>query len=424
MPEAAAPVAPPPAQTAPPVDDVMSRMESFATGKPVEKPQEKPVEPKPETKPPEQAKAPEKEAPAKETKPETKPGEKPAEKPAETPEAKTDKPAEPAKTPRPWEMYRGEKKAREELQAKFDALQKEHEAIRSQSNQPDVTKHPDYVRYKTRAEELENEIKFVNYEKSEEFKTKYLEPYNKSAQELTKEAMELVIEKQDEATGQVTTRALTADEFWNVVRQPNAEAAHKAAKNLFPNDPLKANDLLAKRKELTKSWQAMDQARQEYKTKGAEREKQLQDEMKANQARETQMATQRAEQFHQAVQADLNHAERKEFFSAPDDDPKGKEILTKGFNFADKAFGLTGENEQGFPEEEMPAVHAAMRNRAGSWPYLKHLVVKERARVKELEAKLAEYEKSEPGPGTPAGAKTVEEDTWEKRMEKAAVTFH
>lgn len=377
------PLSPPPPDTS-----FEERASKFAVDDMGDKVKE-PPKPAPAKQPakPEQQKEPPKPVEQKQEPP--KEQEKPAEeKPVET---QAEKPK-----PRPWEMYHNAKKELENKDKELATIKAEFEQFKKQAQVVDPTEHPEFQKIKTRAQELEDHIKYVDYTKSDEFKNKYDQPYKDLSARLTTEATELMIE--DAATGNV--RALQPDEFWNVVRAETAEQAYKAAKALFPDDPAKVSDLVGKRRQIAESWRARAAALTEFKTKGAEREQQMTQARQKQEQAAQQQAMERAQKFHEFSEAALKDERLKEYFTAAEDDPKGKELLTKGFKEADKAFGIGDAPAEG---EDEVAIHASVRNKAGSWLYLRYKMEKYKGELEQARKELDGYKKSQPTSGSPQG---------------------
>jgi hypothetical protein len=78
-----------------------------------------------------------------------------------------------------------------------------------------------------RLTELEQEIRYVNYSKSEEFKTKYQQPYEKQWQRTMSELGELTVETADGGT-----RPLAANDILDLVNAPLGKA-HELAVERF-----------------------------------------------------------------------------------------------------------------------------------------------------------------------------------------------
>lgn len=372
------------------------------------------IAPQPDSKPtpePKAAPAPAKEAAKSEPKPEGKPAEDGLEdepkgdaKPADQQPAATAAPAK--KTA--WQLVRERERELKEAKEAHAAATKELAELKSKPQTP--ANDAEIKQLREQLAKYEEEIRYTNYEKSKEFQEKYFQPYQDTAKRLTVEAQELV----REVDGQFV--AVKAEEFWNVVTAPTLGAAAQAAKDLFPNDPTSASHLLSMRKEVQQSWNAMHQAKEEYRVKGAEREK-MQKAESERMARETELKqketlTARQQRFREMSETALNEPKLADLFKAADDDAKGKELLTKGFKSADRAFGEGERNETGelvddngkpLDEDQLLAIYSSVRNKAGAFNYVSYKYRNALNEVSELKKKLAQYESSTPGAGTAPG---------------------
>lgn len=229
-----------------------------------------------------------------------------------------------------------------------------------------------------RLKELEDEIKFVNYEKSQEYKEKYHEPYIQAVTQAIEEVKELKVV--DPETG--ASRPATEQDFWSIVHMGNSDDALEAAAVLFGNDR-KANVVHALRAKIKDAFKKAEQAKLEYRTKGSERER--------------QMAEERQKQAETRITEWKQHNEdyaRKypQLFTPEDGDEKGNALLKTGQEMADAAFNGSKPNVKR---------DAIIRSHAAAFPRLYYKFQQGQERLKELEAKLAEYESSEPGQGAP-----------------------
>lgn len=307
-----------------------------------------------------------------------------------------------------WQLVREREKELKEAKEAHAAASKELAELKSKPQTP--ANDAEIKQLRDQLSKYEEEIRYTNYEKSQEFKEKYYQPYQDTAKRLTTEAQELV----REVDGQFVP--VKAEEFWNVVTAPTLGAAAQAAKDLFPNDPTSASHLLSMRKEVQQSWNAMHQAKEEYRVKGAEREK-MQKAEAERVARETELKqkesmTARQQRFREMSEAALNEPKLADLFKAADDDAKGKELLTKGFKSADRAFGEGERNEAGelvdddgkpLDEDQLLAIYSSVRNKAGAFNYVSYKYRNALNELAEVKKKLAQYESSTPGAGTAPG---------------------
>lgn len=404
MPEAATAPAPAPAAAAPkPVSTVpMINLSSAPSNAPqapqpedksfFDKVDEKAGIKKAEVK--EKAKTPE---PPKEKKDEAKveAKEKPAEKPTET---KTDekpveaKPGEPK--PSAWKMFR-------DLEKEHKALKAEYEQIKTASPKP--TEHPEFKKLSEERDalakqlrDLGEEIKYVNYERSPEYAEQYDKPYKQAVAGAIKAISEFEVTNPDG-----TTRAGTDADFWAIANAPDYKTAKTRAKELFGDDT-DAATALAFRAKVLESIEKAEAAKQEYRTKGEEREKQ------------TQEQRQRQSQEAKAQWEKLNEEAEKKYpdlFAPKEGDTKWNELRSKGFERVKAAFN--GKSN--------PALDSMIYMKAGAFDAVKYERDSLRTQLKEAEEKIAEYEGSEPGTGSPeAETKSPREKSFSDLVDEAA----
>lgn len=371
--------------------------ESIATAKPETKPGDKP-EVKPGDKPTEKKEEKVDQKP-EDKKPETKPDEKP-------PGRKTG-----------WQMYHEEKKRTEELQTKLGDLNRQLTERTKNPADFKIDDHPEFkstkeklARYEKQLQELEDKIRFVDYESSDEYKQKFHTPYVEAWQH-----GKASIEQMKVLTGEgQQPRNGTVEDLQRIVSAPSIEEATQIAEELF-GATAKASYALNLRDRIIQKHQDAIRAREEFKTKGAE-------QVKLSAAEQERLATERAMKFNTA--ADEAVEKYPQWFKPEEGDERGNELLEIGFMLANAAFGgqikdgKTGELRDPTPDE-VPLIHAQMRNKAAGFDRLAYKNTKLQARVTELEEMLAKYEETEPGAGEPVGKKVEgEEDPFSKFEKK------
>lgn len=234
-----------------------------------------------------------------------------------------------------------------------------------------------------RADELEETVKYTNYEQSKEYKEKYQQPYEQTATSATATAQQLQVTNEDG-----TKRAMTAAEFWDIVRADNDDAALAAAEKLFGENSTRAARVVDLRDKVVSAHDAASRAKEDFKKNIGERTKQMQEQQEGFTKAQSESFTKHRDE---AI------TKYPQWFKADEGDTKGAELLEKGMAWADKAFSE-------LPPEQAPKIHAAMRNKAGAFDHVVHKLNTTAARLKEAEAKLAAFEKSKPGQGELPGA--------------------
>jgi hypothetical protein len=304
------------------------------------------------------------------------------------------------------------RKAYEELKAKHKLINEELQKARTkppvQDDPEKVTMRETLAQREKRLAEVEDHIRFIDYEKSSEYKEKYHDPYLRTAENATREVQELRVPLADG-----TVRAATAEDFWSIVHIPNAEDALAAAEKLF-GSPSKATFVMEKRGEIRRAWAAGEQAKAEYRKTGIEREKTTQ----AERERASRESTEKWKTLNEKTVE-----ENPELYGSEEGDEEGNALLATGFERADAAFGgqitdLETGKKRPPTADEMIQINSELRNKAAGFDRLAHRNTKLAARIAELEAQVAEYEKSGPSGGEPEGGTKVEVDSFDAALAK------
>lgn len=346
--------------------------------------------------------------------PEKPAAEKPDAKPKETARDETgkftkqpDKPAEKAKSdeaPKDEEIA-PEKMAPKQLREAYGKLNKQLRELKAEQAKAKTTPPADDPEKKTLQERLEarekeyaalqDEIRFTAYERSAEYKEKYEKPFLTAWQAGQERASKLkVVEEKNPETQEVLqpARAGTQEDFDTLMRiLDDDEAATYAAKLFGPKAPM----LLFHRERVQEANQSRRNALEEFKKTGSEREKQF-----------NEQRTKQAQAVRTMFEAAKNSGIEKypQYFKPDEADPKTKELLEKGFRLADRAFGAPDEpGEKPLTPEQRIQLQAAVRNSYGAFQRVAYDLRKQSALVKELRAKLDEYEESDPNKGGEAG---------------------
>ena len=237
---------------------------------------------------------------------------------------------------------------------------------------------------------LEDEMRFVNYEASGEFKEQFDKPYQKAWQNFVQELGELTVQDPEtQAQRQVTTQDMMA-----LCNLPLAEA-RKMANQLYGDF---ADDMMAHRKEIKGLFQNRAEALAQAKANGSERVKQAQEMF--------QKRTQEVKDFISSTWNKVNgeavkHEVYGKFFQPIEGDQDGNQRLAKGFALVDRAFNENPEDPRHSPEERSAIVkrHAIVRNRAAATGRLIAWLNQRDAKIADLEKKLSAYQGSTPTTG-------------------------
>lgn len=255
----------------------------------------------------------------------------------------------------------------------------------------------------TKLKEYEDEIRFKSYEKSDEFKTKYEQPYE---QAWTKHVHDLQGVTVLDDGG--TQRPMEAKDILDLVNLSLPDA-RKLANEKWGDF---SQDAMAARKEIKDLFESKTKALDEARKTGADREKTFQENSKKWR---DGVQKQIKETWDIANKSALDHPVNGEFFKPVEGDDTRNQLLGKGFALVDEAFGKNPNDPNLTPEQRADIVrkHAAVRNRAAAFGPMKYLLAQLRKKFADLEKEYNAIKGSTPpagggkaapgGGGPPAG---------------------
>lgn len=238
----------------------------------------------------------------------------------------------------------------------------------------------------SRVKELEDEIRFTNYQKSPEFQDKYQKPYEAAWARAIKELNEVTV---TDANG--NTRAATAEDMLTLVNLPLGKAREVSDAMFGPF----SNDAMNHRRAIKELFDAQQDAVKEAHTKAAEWEKTRHETMTKAMAEVEKSVGEIWTKANQDAAMDQKYGV---YFTPRENDPEWNQRLAKGFEMVDRAFSdpnprdprLTAEQRQSIVER-----HAALRNRGAAFGPLRYENECLKKRVAELEKDNAQYKSSE-----------------------------
>ncbi len=281
----------------------------------------------------------------------------------------------------PWKLV-------DEWKGKYASLEKQLSELKTGTVSPeDKVKFDERItKAETRAKELEDHIRFVDYSKSEEFKTKFVDPYEKAWSRAMSELNEITIED-----GNGGSRPVAPQDMLDLVNLPLGKA-REIADNVFGAF---ANDVMEHRKEIKRLFEAQNEALDEAKKNGTERIKQAQETTQKQIAELHKQVTANWTKENEAITKDEKVGK---YFTPVEGDEQGNQRLAKGFELVDKAFSENPLDPKLTPEQRAAVVkrHAAVRNRAAGWGRLRYQNEQLEAKLAALEKELGEYKTGEP----------------------------
>lgn len=284
------------------------------------------------------------------------------------------------------------KKNTARVQADYAALKSEHEKLKAaKAEDPEKPKLVEAISAKDkRIAELEQELKFRAYESTDEYRKSYQQPFEDAYTSGRSAAAELTVTLADG-----TERQGTAQDFDRVMSATNAKDASALARSLFGEDALV---IISHANEVRRLYQAGQRAIQEYRSKGAEREKMT--------AAEQAKAEEARQQSHKEVSGiyteSVAEAVKKypQWFAPSEGetaDAASNELLAKGMELADIAFNPPPN----MAPQKLAKIHSVIRNKAGAFDRVVHdykaRVATLEAKIADLETQLKEFDSSVPG---------------------------
>lgn len=335
-------------------------------------------------------------AKAKTSEAETAP--KPGDGPAEAPTAEAEEKAAGYLTDaevlqkKSGELGRHYKKIKQENMGLKAQLAKARET--SEKN-PEVGKLTETLKQREeRLAAVEQELRYTNFEASQEFKEKYWAPYEKSYQDGRNLAGELLVKEKKDDLGETLqeSRVGTADDFDRIVSEANTARAAQLAQDMFGE--VQGAEIMRARREVLKLNAAKEEAKEKYKKEGGEIFKQRQEQVQVHQAAA-------AKAFRDGIKAGTD--KYPQWFGEVEGDAELNAKLAQGKAFAEACFSGKIKNADGterqLTTQELAQRQAAMYNQASAFQKLVLEGKRQAEKIKELEAKLKEFEESQPGPG-------------------------
>lgn len=312
---------------------------------------------------------------------------KDAPKPGDPPKA-TDAPPEPRTNRELKKVYEANKKALKAEQARVAELEArvaELDGVATTAKKDTGPLAEQLAAAQKRIEEYEGRLRLKAYEESDEFKTKHLAPFKRSEARAFNDVKQLeYIEGIDEETQQPRVRAATEADFIELYNLPTGKA-YAAAKRWFGDS---AQLVMSHYHDLHRAQDDMREAIADYRTRGAEEEKQTQ----ARTAQEREAG----ERMWRTANQDLQAKYFKELGVDPDD-AEVRDTLTKSYATVDRMFSANGNMTMA----EKVGLQASVRQRAALFGVTRRQLLKAQADLKEAQATIEELRGSAPGKPKP-----------------------
>lgn len=285
----------------------------------------------------------------------------------------------------PWKLLKAE-------QAKRKAVEREREEVRKLiADEPARKAEVERLaKAEQRAKELEDHIRFVDYEKSAEFAEKHHKPYEAAWERGMSELQG--VEVVNPQTGEA--RPFSAQDMLQLLNMPLTKA-RELANEMFGD---MADDVMAQRKEIRTMFDQRARALDDARKNGSEREKARMAEAERTQSKVNEEVSKTWRMLNEESLKDPSNAQ---YFTPKEGDDEWNSRLEKGYELVDKAFGVNPMDPRLTSDERKEAIrkHVAIRNRAAAYGALKARDAANAQRIAELEAELAEYRGTTPETG-------------------------
>jgi hypothetical protein len=310
---------------------------------------------------------------------------------------KTETPAAPAKTPEPAaknepaslkqfrEQYEMTKKERDDFAAKVAELERaKSEGTRKEVEEATKALKAEMDSIRKNAEELDTEVRYLNYTRSGEYKQKYEAPLREAWQIALGDIEGIRVTDEDG-----TERDANHQDIMALLNVPVAKAAIIAQETFGPAAP----EIMAHRRRLIELTQARDKSIAEWKEKGAQREVESKKQLESRQTRSRDLFE------SQFADYEKTHAQ---LFGREDGDEDGNKLLDESdrlVRIALKGEGIDADMGYDDKVDLITKAQAQVALRARAYGRERLRVIRLQQKVAELEKKVGKVRSSEPGQG-------------------------
>ena len=309
---------------------------------------------------------------------------------------KTETPAAPAKAPEPAkpepaslkqfrEQYEMTKKERDDFAAKVAELERaKSEGTRKEVEEATKALKAEMDSIRKNAEELDTEVRYLNYTRSSEYKQKYETPLREAWQTALGDIEGIRV---TDADG--TERDANHQDIMALLNVPVAKAAIIAQETFGPAAP----EIMAHRRRLIELTQARDKSIAEWKEKGAQREVESKKQLESRQTRSRELFE------SQFADYEKTHAQ---LFGREEGDEDGNKLLDESdrlVRIALKGEGIDADMGYDDKVDLITKAQAQVALRARAYGRERLRVIRLQQKVAELEKKVGKVRLSEPGQG-------------------------
>jgi hypothetical protein len=302
--------------------------------------------------------------------------------------AKAPEPAaknEPASLKQFREQYEMTKKERDDFAAKVAELERaKSEGTRKEVEEATKALKAEMDSIRKNAEELDTEVRYLNYTRSGEYKQKYETPLREAWQTALGDIEGIRVTDEDG-----TERDANHQDIMALLNVPVAKAAIIAQETFGPAAP----EIMAHRRRLIELTQARDKSIAEWKEKGAQREVESKKQLESRQMRSRDLFE------SQFADYEKTHAQ---LFGREDGDEDGNKLLDESdrlVRIALKGEGIDADMGYDDKVDLITKAQAQVALRARAYGRERLRVIRLQQKVAELEKKVGKVRSSEPGQG-------------------------
>jgi len=301
--------------------------------------------------------------------------------------AKQDAPAksEPASLKQFREQYEMTKKERDDLASKVAEL----ERARSEGTKKEIEEATKALKaemdsIRKNAEELDTEVRYLNYTRSGEYKQKYEAPLREAWQTALGDIEGIRV---TDADG--TERDASHEDIMAILNVPVAKAAIIAQEMFGAAAP----EIMAHRRRILELTQARDKSIAEWKEKGSQREVEQKKQLESRQSRSRELFDSQFTEFEKS---------HNQLFGREDGDEEGNKLLDESdrlIKIALKGEGIDADMGYDDKVDLITKAQAQVALRARAYGRERLRVIRLQQKVAELEKKVGKVRSSEPGQG-------------------------
>ena len=309
---------------------------------------------------------------------------------------KAEAPAAPAKAPEPAkpepaslkqfrEQYEMTKKERDDFAAKVAELERaKSEGTRKEVEEATKALKAEMDSIRKNAEELDTEVRYLNYTRSSEYKQKYEAPLREAWQTALGDIEGIRV---TDADG--TERDASHEDIMAILNVPVAKAAIIAQEMFGAAAP----EIMAHRRRILELTQARDKSIAEWKEKGSQREVEQKKHLESRQARSREIFDSQFTEFEKSY---------SQLFGREDGDEEGNKLLDESdrlIKIALKGEGIDADMGYDDKVDLITKAQAQVALRARAYGRERLRVIRLQQKVAELEKKVGKVRSSEPGQG-------------------------